>query len=817
MFGFPPHKKTGRGYKPNASKGGSKGANPFGFTAPPKKGHASGQGWGLQALRTRWKKRRYPLVLSPKGWAVAGLCLLLLWGWQGLGGLGGGGYALPGTQHTQGWGHWRQWFQGPPALFNPNGGLEQAEAGALYRQATQALAQQDYEQAKTLLLQLEDSYTGLNDWICLHLAEVNEHAPNEALVQMRLRRITEEMPYSSLRALALYQLGQSHVRAKEPSKAIAVLQQLQQHYPRTAYAQGALYFLWLAAQQQQQPEAAIEQAAHSTLPPQPPAQAQGYAWAYLQAAPQGRFSLGLAQALWPWRTQWSPAQRLLLAQALVHHQQSAQVATLAALGLPQGAGSAWVLAQSALHQGYPYKAMGYLQQALQSGTKGSILPRKAFLELANTLFESPKAKRQQGVPWLETLNLQAMPTTHQGWVFWLLSQWDEGPRQQQHYQSYLNVEPKGRFAPFVRAELLRMGEGDLVRGEGEAFLKHYPASLEAPALLYAKAVKHQSHSEDTLARDDWNTLVQRYPYTVYALWANYHLQNKAASQPNERELPQPKETQQAQTAWQEDVPQPLAHTEDWLNAFFNQTHSFSPFLQRQLKELVTIGAHEDAQTLVRNVYASVRADDDETLPHMEADTLKAWLLAQQGAWHQSLKLARDLQNSLDLEHTLASRYRPHPLVLQLLYPMHHGASVLAAAQRFGVNPYLVLALIRQESSFNPLAISPAKAVGLMQLLPSTANEMAANLGMGSVSLVDLTDPKTNITLGTAYLATLKQQFNGDPVLMVAAYNAGPGAVKGWLAHPKHSGSFAEAIPYDETRHYVEHVLGGLQAYASLYP
>ena len=116
-----------------------------------------------------------------------------------------------------------------------------------------------------------------------------------------------------------------------------------------------------------------------------------------------------------------------------------------------------------------------------------------------------------------------------------------------------------------------------------------------------------------------------------------------------------------------------------------------------------------------------------------------------------------------------------------------------AATRNGVDPALLKALIRQESNFNPNARSGAGAVGLTQLMPSTA----AGLGVG-----DPTDPAQAIEGGAKYLRQQLDRFGGDPAKALAAYNAGPGAVQ----------RFGGVPPYAETQAYVQRVLGYAQEY-----
>lgn len=135
-------------------------------------------------------------------------------------------------------------------------------------------------------------------------------------------------------------------------------------------------------------------------------------------------------------------------------------------------------------------------------------------------------------------------------------------------------------------------------------------------------------------------------------------------------------------------------------------------------------------------------------------------------------------------------------------------------------PALVLALIRQESGFNPVAGSPAGAVGLMQILPATAQRMAQRIGVPFDRFRLVSDPSYNLRLGRAYLDELLGRYGGAYPMALAAYNAGPARVDEWLGElgdPRRERDFdmvdwIELIPYRETRNYVQRVLEALAVY-----
>lgn len=145
--------------------------------------------------------------------------------------------------------------------------------------------------------------------------------------------------------------------------------------------------------------------------------------------------------------------------------------------------------------------------------------------------------------------------------------------------------------------------------------------------------------------------------------------------------------------------------------------------------------------------------------------------------------------------------------LDLRFPRAYPDIVSAKSQQHGVESEWVYSLIRQESAFAPSARSPAGALGMMQLMPSTAKQVSRKLGL-NFNTHNLLDPENNITLGTQYLSDLLQRFEGNIVLATAAYNAGPHRAKRWQpdSSPMEGDIWIETIPIHETREYVKNIL-----------
>lgn len=159
-----------------------------------------------------------------------------------------------------------------------------------------------------------------------------------------------------------------------------------------------------------------------------------------------------------------------------------------------------------------------------------------------------------------------------------------------------------------------------------------------------------------------------------------------------------------------------------------------------------------------------------------------------------------------------------PLVWKWMYPIKYQEEIVKAAKHYQVNPHLILAIIRSESAFETNTVSKKGALGLMQVMPDTANWVINQAGLKLAEDASILDPKLNINIGTWYLSFLLEKFNGNMVQAIAAYNAGPGKVSTWLARDQWNGTVEriEDIPIGETRHYVQRVLYYQERYQKIY-
>ncbi len=163
------------------------------------------------------------------------------------------------------------------------------------------------------------------------------------------------------------------------------------------------------------------------------------------------------------------------------------------------------------------------------------------------------------------------------------------------------------------------------------------------------------------------------------------------------------------------------------------------------------------------------------------------------------------------------RLGPSPRSLRRLHPLAYEEELFPAASRAGIDGALLLAIMRRESAFRPDVRSSAGAVGLVQIIPPTAERLATVHGLDAPGALDLEEPAASIPLAASYLALLGDRFR-EPAVQVAAYNAGPAAVARWAAEGagKPLDQWVEDIPFRETRRYVKAVLGDAAIYRVLW-
>ena len=163
-------------------------------------------------------------------------------------------------------------------------------------------------------------------------------------------------------------------------------------------------------------------------------------------------------------------------------------------------------------------------------------------------------------------------------------------------------------------------------------------------------------------------------------------------------------------------------------------------------------------------------------------------------------------------------WRSDAVQMRFVYMWPYQNEIVTYARRNKIDPFLVAAVIKNESEFRPGAVSPVGAVGMMQIMPETGEWIAGQMGLADYSVDSLYNPGINIRMGCWYLSELKFEFRDNLLLMMMAYNAGRGNTHGWMNANGWDYTFGEIrkIPYPESRNYVASVLHDRDEYYRLY-
>jgi soluble lytic murein transglycosylase len=319
-------------------------------------------------------------------------------------------------------------------------------------------------------------------------------------------------------------------------------------------------------------------------------------------------------------------------------------------------------------------------------------------------------------------------------------------------------------------------------------IRLYPASTETAAALYWRGRLYETQEHNPArAAANYRAVARAYQHFFYAQMARQRLAamggSTAAAQP----------VSEAQLERFQEPPAP---------ALVENFPTDSPHLAKAhllanagLNEYIAqeIAADPDSSSWSALAEAQIYASYGETFRAMRA-----------------LKRALPSANSAAI-HSIPLAY------WRILFPEPWWETIKAESAKNNLDPYLVVSLIRQESEFNPSAVSRANAYGLMQVLPPVGRELARQEGMSSFETSQLLDPATNIRLGVRYLRQTISRFGGVTEYALAAYNAGDARVADWQTAGPYQGmdEFVESIPFTETREYVEAILRNMETYRAI--
>ena len=355
--------------------------------------------------------------------------------------------------------------------------------------------------------------------------------------------------------------------------------------------------------------------------------------------------------------------------------------------------------------------------------------------------------------------------------------------------------PNGTRASYThwKAAWLTLRQGrnqDAEKGFDEQ-IALYPSGAETPAALYWRARLAEEDNQLLMARAFYQKLSDRYRNFYYAELGRQRLKH----------LPAAAADATTQYALLDRVP-PLDNASKVADS-----EPPSDELHVQKAELLGNGGLVDFA--VRELQAAAAADGGSWGPAEAAQ-----LYDESGHYDQAIEVMKHSTPNyfaLDIPD-LPRKY------WEALFPKAYWSDLKRSSAANGLDPYLVASLIRQESEFNPNAVSRANAVGLMQLLPKTGKTVARQEKMKRYTASQLYTPAVNLQLGTRYFRGMVDKFGGSFEYALAAYNAGSDRVEDWLSQGTYRDpqEFVESIPFTETREYVQAILRNASVYKQLY-
>jgi soluble lytic murein transglycosylase len=354
--------------------------------------------------------------------------------------------------------------------------------------------------------------------------------------------------------------------------------------------------------------------------------------------------------------------------------------------------------------------------------------------------------------------------------------------------------PTGARASYVHWKAawltLRQGRTEEAKKAFEEQIALYPSGAETPAALYWRARLAEEDNEPVMARAFYQKLSDRYRNFYYAELARQRLKN----------LPGAAETTATYALLDRVAP---------LDSNVRITESEPPADELHVQKAELLGNGGLVDFAVRELQAATAIDGGSWCT---GETAQLYL--ETGHYDRAIEF---MKHSAPNYFALDIPDMPRKY-WEALFPRAYWSDLKRSASSNGLDPYLVASLIRQESEFNPNAVSRANAVGLMQLLPKTGKAVAREVKLKRYNASQLYTPAVNMELGTRYFRGMVDKFGGSFEYALAAYNAGSERVEEWLGEGKYRDpqEFVESIPFTETREYVQAIMRNASVYKQLY-
>lgn len=491
---------------------------------------------------------------------------------------------------------------------------------------------------------------------------------------------------------------------------------------------------------------------------------------YVESAPDGKFAAECISEIESENFSLDEKQRGIVGKALA--MQKNYVKALTYLEKSNSSIYWYYLAKAYAGSGMPDKALKVLEKGLSSYKESNENIHNAMVMYTEL---SPQSDKDD---WYK---LAEIALSNGDFALYKLSIIEPSYKTSQINRLIVANYPAGQFASEALWQIFwekyKIGQYTDALNLGEEHVKKYFNRKASPKILYWIGKIYDKKGDSFKSQKYFRDVIKLYPDSYYAFRSNAHVKELFKND---------------QGDWNEELSSAIPDVQP------EKVFSYDEVKRdygNNVAEMIEAGDYDMAQEI---------AGKDKFL--------ESWIEYKKGMLARSASIARDAMKDII----------PKPSVLDprwmLIYPIHYADYINSFSSENGVNRFIILSLIKEESHFNPLISSSSDARGLMQILPTTSVDIARWEHLPTIAPLMLFQPKTNILYGTAYFKYLKANLDNNSLLAVAAYNAGPGAVRKWVNNMTSDDmdEFVENIPYDQTQTYVKKVFGSYWNYKRIY-
>ena len=637
-----------------------------------------------------------------------------------------------------------------------------------YRQGLEYFNKKDFENAYFNFSNVSKT-SAIYEIALLRQAMSADELNDSQTAEKKYRIFIEKYPESIFIQKAYYSLAQNCFREKDYNKAEKAFNDIRKNFKDSEYKTASGYYLGMIYT-----EKAKESKDEKDILDKKQ-KARNFFEEYLKEAPNGRLSLNCIEALNALQIPMTQKDYYLTGRAYFKNGMLKQ-------------------AYDSFNNSYMSDSWGYLSLIYKK--LGNYKKSREIFE-----YNYPKYSTNQDEDLLQTVienyvliypdgvkagwyNAQAIASSSKAkgedFILYRLSKIENEQIKNEIYEKIYTKYPSGKFASDALSNLFwnayKNHQNKRAFILGQTHIKNYPNTLSAPFVMFWTAKLCDKTGSKNEAKGLYQKLIDKYPDDYYAYRASKHLNTSQ------------------NTNWDTKYSHRLPEKKQIIAFPFNHTN-----------------ISEDNAKLINTI---LKLNDYKLLGEIDRENkaVQSWINYKEGKYSTSALLARKALEEAETKPAFSDS------LYKLAYQLHYQEIINDNAKEFILDSFLVTALIREESYFNPDAKSAAGARGLMQLMPSTASYIASKNNISYSGQNSLFNPETNIKLGCAYLDYAKTKLHENDMLAVASYNGGPNAVRSWKDNLtyKNFDEFIENIPYPETKDYVKKVYRSYWVYLNVY-